>query len=338
MDKRDPFYDDRTNPTRINRHSSQDQTNLVRTNRYRDEDDDPLAHYQHIDVTGMEPTLRSRTRRRRRSGCGCGPFVLLLPILFILLIYLLIPLRTNILILGLDSRPDEGNISRTDTNIVLSVIPLKPVVNMLSIPRDLWVNIPYFGENRINTAHFFAEASQAGSGPAMAMETVRQNFGLTIDYYVRLRFDGFKDVVDAMGGINLELAEPMSGYEAGTHHLNGEEALAFVRDRKGTDDFYRMERGQMMIIATVKRMMNPLVWFRLPWILGAVLDSVDTNIPVWEMPRIGLAVVRGVVGGTIDNRTITREMTYPMTTSDGAAVLVPDWAAINPMLMELFGE
>lgn len=336
MDKRDPFYDAKTNPTRINRGFDQDATHPVHTNRYLD--DDPLANYKHIDVTGEQTTLRERPRRRRRrSGCG-GCFIVLLPFLFIFLVYLLLPLRTNVLILGLDSRPNEGNVSRTDTNIIVSVIPLQPEVNMLSIPRDLWVNIPYVGENRINTAHFFAEANQTGSGPALAMETVRQNFGLTVDYYVRLRFDGFKDIVDAMGGINLVLEEPMSGYEAGTHHLNGEEALAFVRDRKGTDDFYRMERGQMMIVATVKRMMNPLVWFRMPWIMGAVVDSVDTDIPVWEMPRLGVAVLRGVISGKLDNRTITREMTTPITTADGAAVLVPNWQAINPVLMELFGE
>jgi LCP family protein required for cell wall assembly len=335
MDRRDPFYDEKTNPTRVNRGYSQGETHPVNTNRYGN-DDDPLAQYKHIDVTGMQPTLKERPRRRRRSGCGC--IVALLPLLFVFLVYLLLPLRTNVLILGLDSRSDEGVVSRTDTNIILSVIPLQPEVNMLSIPRDLWVDIPYFGENRINTAHFFAEANQADSGPAMAMETVRQNFGLTIDYYVRLRFDGFKDIVDAMGGINLELSEPMSGYEAGKHHLNGEEALAFVRDRKGTDDFYRMERGQMMVVSAVKRMMNPLVWFRLPWIIGAVTDSIDTDIPVWEMPRLGVAVIRGVISGKLDNRTITREMVTPITTADGAAVLVPNWQAINPVLMELFGE
>ncbi|MBI9050922.1 MAG: LCP family protein [Anaerolineaceae bacterium] len=336
MDKNDPFFDDETRPVRMRSGHTLNETQPMRHQYDQDDGEEPLAQYKHIDVTGMEPTRRKRTRRRRRLGCG--PFVLLLPILLILIVYLLLPLRTNILILGMDSRPDEGNVSRTDTNIVLSVNPLKPVVNMLSIPRDLWVSIPNVGENRINTAHFFAEANQAGSGPSAAMQTIRQNFGLTIDYYMRLRFDGFKDIVDAMGGITLDLAEPMSGYDAGTHHLDGEQALAFVRDRKGSDDFFRMQHGQMMIVATVKRMMNPLSWLRLPWIISAAADSVDTNIPVWEMPRIGLAILRGVIGGTIDTRTISREMVYPTTTADGAAILLPNWQAINPMLMELFGE
>src|SRR5512143_2909425 len=92
--------------------------------------------------------------------------------------YFLAPLRTNVLIMGIDRPPEGTAISRTDTLILMTVAPLKPYVGMLSIPRDLWVKIPGVGENRINTAHFFAEAQQKGAGPAAAMQTIRQNFGV----------------------------------------------------------------------------------------------------------------------------------------------------------------
>ncbi len=298
-------------------------------------EEDPMAHYQPILIPRREQPSRSS---RHGSGCSGAFFILSLPILFVLALYLFFPLRTNILILGMDRAPEGTDVSRTDTNIILSIIPLKPVVNMLSIPRDLWVPIANVGENRINTAHFFAEADKKGSGPAAAMQAVRDNFGVTINYYIRVRFDGFQNIVDAMGGVTVDLPTAMSGYEAGRHHLNGEQALAFVRDRSGTDDFFRMQRGQLMIVAAVKRMLNPLIWLRIPWILGAGLSSLDTNIPILELPRITVALVRGVLQNTIDSRTITREMVFPTTTSGGANVLLPNWDAINPVLMEMFGQ
>jgi LCP family protein required for cell wall assembly len=287
-----------------------------------------------------KPKSKKRSKQKnKKSGCGCLGFVLLaLPVLAILVFYFLFPARTNLLLLGIDRAPEGTDVSRTDTNILLSINPLQPVVNMLSIPRDLWVNIPNVGENRINTAHFFAEANQTGSGPYAAMQTVRQNFGVTVDYYARIRFNGIEEIVNAMGGVTLELSEPMSGYEAGTQHLNGEQALAFVRDRAGTDDFFRMQRGQMMITAMIKEMINPLHWGKIPAVLGAAFDTIDTDIPLWQMPRLGFALVRGVIGGSLDARTITREMTTPFTTNEGASVLLPNWQAINPVLLELFGE
>jgi len=87
-------------------------------------------------------------------------------------IYLLAPFRTNILLLGIDRSPEGTDLSRTDTNILITVVPLQPYVGMLSIPRDLWVNVPGVGENRINTAHFFAENAEPGSGPRATMDTL----------------------------------------------------------------------------------------------------------------------------------------------------------------------
>ncbi len=222
--------------------------------------------------------------------------------------------------------------------LVLSINPLRPIVNMLSIPRDLWVNIPDVGENRINTAHFFAEANDPGSGPQASMQTVQDNFGIPIDYYVRIRFDGVKEIVNAMGGLNIELPEAMSGYEAGTHLLDGDQALAFVRDRSGTDDFFRMQRGQLAVKALIKQSLLPSNWPKLPAAAVAAMKTMDNNIPVWQMPRIGLAVARAALTDRINNKTITREMVTPFTTSEGAMVLLPNWDSINPLLIELFGQ
>ncbi len=288
---------------------------------------DSVEHFQPIYIGGQA------ARRRRSAGC----FVWLLLIVAVFAGYFLTPTRTNILLLGIDRTPDGSALGRSDTNILISIIPLRPTVNMLSIPRDLWVNVPGVGENRINTAHFFAEANQEGSGPAAAVDTVRVNFGLTVDYYARIRFDGFRKIVDAMGGIELNLAEPTAGLDTGQHVLDGDQALAFARSRAGADDFYRMAHGQLLLKAAFRQMLLPRSWPRIPAMLLALSQSVDTNLPVFLWPRLGLALLRAGPDG-IDSRALTRDHVTPWTTSGGANVLIPNWDAINPLLLEMFGE
>lgn len=284
---------------------------------------------------------RQERRRRARRSClirGCAvPTILLIFLILLSSIYFLWPGRTNILVLGID-RPPEGTwLGRSDTNVLATFIPLQSYVGMLSIPRDLWVSIPGVGENRINTAHFFAEGEAVGQGPFAAIETVETNFGVDVDYYIRIRFEGFQEIVDAMGGLNIELDVPMGGYPPGKHHLDGEQALAFVRDRENTDDFFRMNQGQFFFRSVLKQMLNPLSWPRIPAILAAINRSVETNLPVWLWPRLGFALLRAGPDG-IDSRTISREMTTSFLTNEGAQVLLPVWDQINPVLFEMFGQ
>ncbi|MBN1265226.1 MAG: LCP family protein [Anaerolineales bacterium] len=299
--------------------------------------DDPLGRFQALRPVSTPLPLEPPTPviPRKRRGCGCR-LILLLTITSLL--YLLFPMHTNMLVLGLDRAPEGTDASRTDTNILISVIPLQPTVNMLSIPRDLWVPIPDVGENRINTAHYFAELSQPGSGPQAALETVRVNFGVTVHYYARIRFDGLQDMVNSMGGVTIDLPTAMSGYDAGKHQLNGEQALAFARNRQGSDDFFRMQRGQLLITSVMIKLANPVNWIYLPAVFRAAFQSTDTNIPIWQMPRLGLALFRAVLSNTLNTQTITRDMVTPFTTNQGANVLLPDWAAINPLIAEMFGR
>jgi LCP family protein required for cell wall assembly len=254
-----------------------------------------------------------------------------------LLIYLLAPLRTNILLLGIDYTPPENAVGRSDTIILSTVIPFEPYVGTLAIPRDLWVSVPGVGENRINTAHFFAEGQQAGAGPRAAMDTIQQNFGVQMDYFVRIRFDGFRSVVNAMDGVDIELSQPMAGYPAGPHHLTGNKALAFARNRLGSDDFFRMKQGQLLIKSIFRQLLHPRMWPRLPAVLVAFSQNVDTNVPWFIWPRLSLALLRAGPDG-IDSRAIERDMVTPFTTDQGASVLIPDWLKINPVLAEMFGE
>lgn len=295
--------------------------------------------YESMEAARRNPVVRPQRRSIRSSCGGCLFFAILLAGLLIIpiAVYFLAPGRTNILLMGLDARPKEGDVGRTDTLILMTFIPLQPYVGALSIPRDLWVTVPGHGENRINTAHFFAEAEQPGSGPKAALETIQTNFGVDVGYYVRVRFTGFKDVVDAMGGVDVNLPQDMSGYSAGVHHLDGDQALALVRDREGSDDFFRMGRGQIFLKSIWRQVLNPSGWVHLPGIISATIRSVDTNVPVWLWPRLGLALLRKGPDG-IDARSISREMVSPFITDSGADVLGPNWSIINPVLKEMFGQ
>jgi polyisoprenyl-teichoic acid--peptidoglycan teichoic acid transferase len=289
-----------------------------------------VDHYQPIRVP--------RANRRRAFPCGCfqlgclGMFLLV----GLVFVYFLAPMRTNFLILGIDRVPDGSAAGRSDTMILVSVVPLRPTIKMLSIPRDLWVDVFEVGEQRINTAHYFAELNQAGTGPSAAVTTISENFEVEVPYYVRVRFDGFTRVVDAMGGVTVKLPEDMAGYPAGQHHLNSEQALAFVRDRSGTDDFFRMSHGQLLIRAVIDQMLIPSSWQYLPDVARVADQAIDTNLPFWQWPRLALAFVRAGAGG-IDSRTIGREMITPFTTSGGASVLLPNWELIRPVVSEMFG-
>ncbi len=316
------------------------------------------APQRHIDSGGWQPSYSQQPGQvdhsnqyplphppRQKTGAACclhpaGCFLLFSSTVLMALIlgaYFLLPFRTNILLLGIDYADPGVNVARTDTIILTTFLPHEPYIGMLSIPRDLWVNIPDIGENRINTAHFFAESAQPGSGPAATERTVEENFGVKVDYHMRIRFEGFREIVDQLGGVDITLSEPMAGYPAGVHHLTGHKALAFVRDRADSDDFFRMQHGQIMLKALFKHMLKPQVWPRIPGAFAALWRATDSNVPLVLWPRLALALLRLGPDG-VDNRIISREMVLPFTTNQGAMVLAPQWHLINPILLEIFGE
>jgi LCP family protein required for cell wall assembly len=257
-------------------------------------------------------------------------------ILITLYVYIATPERTNILLLGIDSR-DNTTIGRSDTLVLLAINPSQPYVGILSIPRDLWVEVPGYGNERINTANFFAEAHNPGTGPSLAMETIILNFGINVAYYIRINMIGFLDFIDALGGIEVHLPISSSGYAEGHHHLNGEQVLAFVRDRENTDDFYRMERGQIILKALISRMLYPPSWLKIPETIRILADNVETNLPIWRWPQLAFTILR-VGPKNIDSQTINRAMVDPFITDAGAHVLIPRWEEINPILSDMFGQ
>lgn len=301
--------------------------------KYRNSNPDPWAETRPNQAVRLE--LDSARKRRGCLPIGCLTIVF---IIAIIAAYFLFPSNQTILILGIDRSFENTAIGRSDTNILLGVRPLPGTVSVFSIPRDLWVTIPGYGENRINAAHFFGENDQAGTGPQLAVATIEDNFDLQVDHYVRIQLENFPQVVDAMGGVEIELETAMAGYPAGTHLLNGTEALAFVRDRAGTDDFFRMAQGQVFLKSFMRTLLKPSSLPNLPGILIASLDTIDTDIPIWQLPRVAVAVLRSYLTDQIEFVIIQREMVVPWLTPAGAQVLLPDWAQIQPLVRKEFGQ
>lgn len=292
---------------------------------------DRMSQFQSVRLPPPGPQTYQR-RPRQRPGCAAWIFGILLVLVGV---YFLAPFPTNLLLLGIDRSMEGTAVGRSDTIILIGVRPLQGKVSMLSIPRDLWVFIPQVGENRINTVHFFAEAAQPGSGPAAVMDLIQSNFQVPVPYYARIQLENFAGVIDALGGVTLVLDEPASIYPAGSHHLDGTQALAFVRDRSGSDDFSRMAQGQLLLKSLVRQCLRPSTWIRFPAVLLALDQAVDSNVPAWMWPRLGLAFLRSLPAG-LDNRTLTRDEVTPFTTAGGANVLLPQWEKILPIVEEMF--
>src|ERR687893_124345 len=221
----------------------------------------------------------------KRRGRVLRPLLLILLVLSALvLVYLIVPFGgQRVVLLGSDARAGEA--SRSDTIVVA-----KAGGGMLAVPRDTLVEIPGVGEDKINAAF-------ATGGPELTVETLENLTGVSINNYVVVNFGGVKDIVDAMGGITLEVDQPLQvGIEgrsvsipAGTRELDGLEALAYVRYRGGpTADIGRIGRQQKFLRQLVREATAPANLPRLPATARAVWSNIDTNMNPLEAARFAV--------------------------------------------------
>lgn len=206
----------------------------------------------------------------------------------------------NILLLGTDARPGE-EISRTDALIVVHVDPRTNRVSMLSLPRDLWVAVPGYGKARVNAAYALGE-KQIGKnyGPALARQTVGNLLGIPIHHFVLINFEGFKTLIDRVGGITLDVAKPIDDpayptedyrtikvhFDAGPQHMDGERALIYARTRHADSDFGRNQRQQQVLMALFERMRERGVLSQLTSVddyTDALRDYIRTDFTKNEM-------------------------------------------------------
>jgi LCP family protein required for cell wall assembly len=230
----------------------------------------------------------------------------------------------NVLVLGVDRRPSdaEGSTSHSDTMMLVRVSPQTGRIKLLSVPRDLLVEVKPGVEDRINTAYLYGGTQRATA----VMENVT---GITIDRYAIVDFGGFEDGINALGGVTLEVGHPIrigiDGHRVyippGRQELNGLEALAYARYR-GTacGDLDRIRRQQRLVAALREQALGWNTITKLPAVVKVMHENVETNLGIEQAISLGRALVgHGKSGGMRSYQLKGKPDILP----NGNAVLVP---------------
>jgi LCP family protein required for cell wall assembly len=256
----------------------------------------------------------------------------------------------NILLLGSDQRQGQAGPWRTDVIMWVTIHRDTKQVGIVSIPRDLWVSIPKVGENRINVADYYGETLKyPGGGPALVADTLKNNLGLESDRYIRLNFEAFEQVIDAMGGVTVLVdcavednfidptypggLRPLR-VSAGTQVMDGKTALMFARSRHGRGDIDRTRRQQRLLMAIRDRALDVEMIPRIPRIWVSLKKSVDTDLSLQEILSLAL-LAKDISADQIHSRVMDYTMLRDWTTPAGAMVLLPDRAKIKDAIEHL---
>lgn len=263
--------------------------------------------------------------------------------------------RVNFLLMGVDRRCEEEGPNHTDSMMVVTVDPVSHSAAMLSLPRDLWVEIPDFGVDRINQAYYFGQVYEVpGGGPALAMETVEAFLGVPLHYFITVDFNAFVEVVDLIGGIVVNVPEAIDdpsypdscyGYDpfqiaAGQHRLDGTTALKYARTRATFGgDVDRATRQQQVLLAVRDQVAQvdrvPQLLVRAPQLWRTMQDNIRTNLTLEESLQLAL-LAQDIDRQNIRSAVLDYNYVYNETTPDGRQVLVPVRDKIRTLRDELF--
>lgn len=259
----------------------------------------------------------------------------------------------NVLLIGNDSR-ENGEDGRSDAMILLSVSSKTKTIYMTSLLRDMYVEIPGHDNNRLNAAYSFG-------GAELLMQTVEKNFDIPVNRYVQVNFEAFANLVDAVGGVELELTseevEYVNGYlveynmlldrpqgtdnldpaVSGLIHLNGPQALAYCRNRYLGTDFGRTERQRKILEAVIKKLPSALITNGAE-LFNSLMPNLTTNLTKNECFRLSLMASRLLTYDIIPD-SIPQPGTYQNATIRKMAVLEVDFEANRKYLKEnIYGE
>lgn len=247
--------------------------------------------------------------------------------------------QVNILILGSDQRPDDGGF-RTDTIQLLTINPHESTVKLTSFPRDLYVYIPGYTVQRINTAFGW------GGFEALAI-TMEYNFGVKPDYYVLTNFWSFVGVIDSLGGVTVQIEQDLCDHRnaigefcvyAGPMWMDGDTALWYVRSRYSTSDIDRGRRQQEVLEALFDKLISLDGLQRASDLYNVYQQNVTTNLTLNVLMRF-LPIATKVAGGSsIARQSIGEDQAYDWTTSSGAMVLVPVQEKVLEVMRQVISE
>lgn len=269
------------------------------------------------------------------------------------------PEQLTIALLGVDDREgDYSKPTRTDAISLVNVRFTGKSASLLSIPRDLYVAQPSLAyadmkQDRINTAWLHGEIyGVEGAGPAELKSTVELNFGIRVHRYVLVNFGAFIQFVDALGGIEVDVPEAISDprfpreadggtfvfeVPAGVNHFDGLTALRYARTRHQDDDYHRVRRQQLVLLAIRDRLFSPDVIPQIPALIASLNGLVRTDLTPEELAALAC------LGPQIDRAnihmlTLTPNNVIPWTTPTGAQVSIPNRDTLGPLVQEFLGQ
>ncbi len=276
--------------------------------------------------TALRLPHRTPSPLRTCLTCGAGVIVLVIAVSCLCLVgsfgfyFADPPEQTNILILGGDARPgtNQEDIARTDSIIILSIDPDGKQVSMLSIPRGMYVESPNYGLIMANTVVRNAEVAVPGTGEEEIVTTLEDTFDIEIDHTVRISFEGFVELVDAVGGIEIDVPKRIVDHQYPTHDggtiditfepgeqtMDGERALQYARTRHQDDDYGRAARQQQVMEALMKKLANPLHWSEAWQVID---ENYETDITAEEAFRLAPALVMNGRGDSLQQLVINTD-------------------------------
>jgi len=264
--------------------------------------------------------------------------------------------RVSVLVMGLDYRDwaaGEGP-PRTDTMILFTVDPINRTAGILSIPRDLWVNIPGFDYGRINTAFQLGEAyNLPGGGPQLAAETVEKLLGVPVNYYAQVDFGAFVRFIDEIGGVEVDIEETIKidplgdnntkRLKPGRYNLPGDLALAYVRARKTEGgDFDRAQRQQEVIMNIRDRILEyellPILIKKAPTLYNEIESGIHTNMNLDEAIKLAWLAIQIPKENIKQGAIGADQITFAKSPDGSQDVLKPLTEKIRALRDEIFTE
>ncbi len=255
------------------------------------------------------------------------------------------------MLLGSDKRPGQTYF-RTDTLIIAAIRPALGQVTLISVPRDLWVYIPTVGMDRINAAYEYGEMyNYPGGGDALLKDTILYNLGVRIDHLAIVDFNGFRDIVDTLGGLDVpvfcaytdwHLIDPSYDPEnednwelytvgPGVVHMDGDLALWYARSRKKSSDFDRGRRSQEVLRALYAQAMQTDAISKIPQLYEELSSSVITDLGLTSLLQLSPLALH-LSNADIRSYYIGQDAVTAWITPGGADVLLPNGPTIQSML------
>ena len=258
----------------------------------------------------------------------------------------------NFLLIGSDRRP-TGTSHRTDTLLIAIVWYKEGQVSLISIPRDLWINIPTVGMQRINTAFQSGEMGYPGGGAGLLKDAILQNLGIRIDHTAMVEFDGFRRIVDTLGGIDVPVACAYTDWRLidpsydpnnennwwlytvgpGQVHMDGDLALWYARSRSKSSDFDRGRRQQEVIRTIFQKALQTDTFGKIPQLYNDLSSTVITDLGLADMLSMAPYAVN-FTNANIRSYYIRPPYVQPWTTPGGAAVLLPQQDSLQQLMLE----